>query len=1018
MGTEPDLCREAFVQLLVHLREPVLLVDREGIIVAGNVAAAAALHTSVAALAGARLASFSVEPDELQAHLRLAVQGESAFPLCARDGRRYSCDASLLAPGLFVVRLSGGPEASKRARAFFEMFPRLAGVGGTPGPGRTVDEVARTLLSFAMTTMGAKTGGLFLLEDHVDRLELVSSIGYQPESVEQYRTVSMQAPIPIADAVRSRTAVYLGSVDDYRTRYANLLESHPRLARSAMACVPLVTDDHCIGALALGFRMPWEFSDVDRAFFHDFAGQCAPALVRARRKDGNETLFPEHAASRFERLHAFTGALAQAFTPVAVAEAALDASMAATGAKAGGLWTLAPDGKTVTLVRSVGPIGPRPERHTAMSIDGEPRLPMLDALKTGVPVWIESYEDLEVRYPNIALPFAIGPSFSVACVPLFAQGRCIGGLSHAFDRAHRFLEHERAFFQVLTWYAAQAIERSRLYAAEKLAREQAEASQRRTAFLAASDSLLSSLDYQETLAAIARIAVPQIADWCIVEIEDDRLRGQQAIGAHVDPTKVPFVLALSRKFRARGQAGHGIPAVIQTGKSLLYPTVSVERIRNGVADRELAELFVQSGVVSSMVVPITARGQTLGAILLNSATPGRHYDEQDLAMAEELGRRVGLALENARLYHDVREADRLKDEFLAMLSHELRNPLVPIVAAVDLMGLADESIFVQERDLIRRNVKHLVRLVDDLLDVSRITRGKVQLRKEPIELWTLVSAALEIVNPMIAERVQRLVLAVPERGVAVLADRIRIAQAIANLLTNASKYTDRGGTILVTVRVDGSEATLSVVDSGIGIAPDVLPRIFDLFAQAPGAIERAQGGLGIGLTVVKRLVELHGGKVAARSPGLGYGSEFVIRLPLAVEAVLPPPCPTVAPASGVHGRRALVVEDNLDAAGVIGELMNAVGFTTRIAHDGMTALAAAVEFKPDLALLDLGLPNMDGYELARQLRALYRTLRIVAVTGYAADTDRTRTREAGFDEHIVKPVDLEALRKIVGGMSS
>ncbi|NVB82882.1 MAG: GAF domain-containing protein [Kofleriaceae bacterium] len=1013
-----DMHREAFVQVLVHLREPVLLVDRDGIIVAGNVAAATALDTSVAALAGARLASFSVEPDELRGHLRLAVQGESAFPLCARDGRRYSCDASLLAPELFIVRLSGGPEASKRARAFFEMFPRLAGVGGAPGPGRTVDEVARTLLSFAMTTMGAKAGGVFLLEEHVDRLELVSSIGYQPESVEQYRSVSMQAPIPIVDAVRAGSAVYLGSVDEYQARYAKLLGAHPGLVKTAIACVPLLVDGRCIGGLALGFRMPWDFSDVDRAFFHDFAAQCAPALVRARRKDGDDSLFPDHAASRFERLHAFTGALAQAFTPAEVAEAALDASMAATGAKAGGLWSMGPDGKTVTLVRSVGRMGPRPEHHNALSLDHEPRFPMLDAIQSGVAVWIESYADLEARYPDIAVPFAIGTSFSVACVPLFAQGRCIGGLSHAFERPHRFVEHERAFFQVLTWYAAQAIERSRLYAAEKVAREQAEASQRRTAFLAASDSLLSSLDYQETLAAIARIAVPQIADWCIVEIVDDRERGLPAIAAHVNPLKVPFVLALSRKFRARGEARHGIPAVLESGKSRLYSTFTVEQIRNGVADRELAELFVQSGVVSSMIVPVSARGCTLGAILLNSATPGRHFDEQDLAMAEELGRRVGLAIENARLYRDVREADRLKDEFLAMLSHELRNPLVPIVAAVDLMKLADENMFVQERDLIRRNVKHLVQLVDDLLDVSRITRGKVQLRKEPTEVSTLVSAALELVNPMILERVQRLALAVPERGVAVLADRIRIAQAIANLLTNASKYTDRGGTLVVTARVEGSEAMISVLDSGIGIAPEVLPRIFDLFAQAPGANERAQGGLGIGLTVVKRLVELHGGKVIARSPGLGFGSEFVIRLPLAVEAVLPPPSPAVARANGAHGRRALVVEDNLDAAGVIGELMNAVGFTTRIAHDGMTALAAAVEFKPDLALLDLGLPNMDGYELARQLRALYGTLRIVAVTGYAADTDRTRSREAGFDEHIVKPVDLEALRKIVDNMPS
>ena len=1008
--------REAFVQVLPHLREPVLLVDRDGMIVASNIAAATALDTSVASLQGTSLASFCADPDDLPGRLRLAMQAEAPLSLRARDDRRYSGDASLLAPDLLVVRLTGGPDASKRARAFFEMFPRLDAVGGTPGQGRTVDEIARTLLSFAMSTMGAKAGGLFLVDENVERLELVSCINYQPGSVEQYRSLSMGAKLPIVDAIRTGTAVYLGCLDDYEAHYAAMLQAHPDLAKTSIACVPLLVEGRCIGALGLGFQIPWHFSTVDRAFLHDFAAQCATALARARSKDADDSLFPEHAASRFERLHAFTGALAQAISPAEVSEAAVDASMAATGARAGGLWVLSPDGATVSLVRSVGPFGPRPEHFVAVPLDRTPRIPMLDAIKSETAVWIESRAELAARYPDAVSLLKIGDAVSIACVPLFAHGRCIGGLAHAFDRGHRFLEHERAFFQVLTWYAAQAIERSWLYAAEKVAREAAEANARRIAFLADSETVLTSLDYQETLAAIARIAVPRIADWCIVEIEEDRHRGLPAVGAHVDPTKVPFVLALSRRFRERGESGHGIPAVIATGRSLLYPTLTIEQIRCSIADRELAELFVQSGVVSSMIVPVTVRGKTLGAILLNSATPGRTFDESDLLMAEELGRRVGFAIENARLYRDVREADRLKDEFLAMLSHELRNPLVPIVAAVDLMTLQDASLFVEERGLIRRNVKHLVRLVDDLLDVSRITRGKIQLRREACQVADLVAAALELASPLIEDRVQRLALAVPDRSISVHADRIRISQAIANLLTNAAKYTDRGGTIVLTVRVEGAEAMISVLDSGIGIAPDVLPRIFDLFVQASGAIDRAQGGLGIGLTVVKRLVELHGGTVSARSPGLGYGSEFVIRLPLVEEPARPAAAPSLPHVPSVAPKRVLVVDDNHDAAGVIGELMKSVGFTTRIAHDGMSALAAAVEFKPDLALLDLGLPNMDGYELARRLRTLYRSLRIVAVTGYAGDSDRLRSREAGFDEHIVKPVDLEALRRIVDNM--
>jgi signal transduction histidine kinase/CheY-like chemotaxis protein len=565
---------------------------------------------------------------------------------------------------------------------------------------------------------------------------------------------------------------------------------------------------------------------------------------------------------------------------------------------------------------------------------------------------------------------------------------------------------------MIAWYAAQALERARLYAAEQRARSAAEARQRRSAFLAESDTVLATLDYQSILLSIASVAVPRIADWCIVEIEEDRRQGRPAIAMHADPAKNAFVLELSTRFRAQGNPEHGIPAVIRTGRSQLYRTITPEQVRAGIRDRELAELYISSGVASSMVVPIMARGDTLGALLLNSATPTRSYDEDDLAMAEELGRRVGLAIENARLYRDAREADHLKDEFLAMLSHELRTPLVPIVAAVDLMALHDREQFVQERGLIRRNAHHLVRLLDDLLDVSRITRGKISLSQEYCKVADLVSDGIDLAYPLIEQARHRLLVAGARHGMMVYADRVRIAQAIANLLTNAARYTEPGGTITVTAEASGGSALIRVRDTGIGIAPEVITRIFDIFVQAPDTQLTRKGGLGIGLTIVKRIVELHGGSVSANSAGVGHGSELVIRLPLtsAEHRVMPKP-PELAPS--IRGGHVLVVDDNHDAAAAIAQLTRALGFSPHVAHDGFAALELATTLAPDLAFLDLGLPRMDGYELARRLRILYPSLRIVAVTGFGQPSDRERSQRAGFADHIVKPVTLDDLRSLV-----
>jgi DNA-binding response OmpR family regulator len=359
-------------------------------------------------------------------------------------------------------------------------------------------------------------------------------------------------------------------------------------------------------------------------------------------------------------------------------------------------------------------------------------------------------------------------------------------------------------------------------------------------------------------------------------------------------------------------------------------------------------------------------------------------------------------------------ANRAKDEFLAILGHELRNPLSPILTALQLMKLRGEPGSERERTVIERQVSHLTRLVDDLLDVSRIARGRVELKTELVEVAEVVAKAIEMASPLLEQRQHTLKMDVPRR-LRVNGDMTRLGQVISNVLTNAAKYTPPNGVVTVRAKRVDDEVVLSVHDTGIGISPEVLPRIFDLFVQERQALDRSEGGLGIGLTIVRSLVERHGGTVTARSDGPGKGSEFIIRLPLAqqddtgADAALAPQA--AAAASDASAVRILVVDDNEDGAEMLAAALDARGYDTRVAHDAHAALSVAAEFAPDVAFLDLGLPVMDGYELAAHLRELPRLagLRLIAVTGYGQESDRRRTRDAGFDDHLVKPVDLDAI---------
>ncbi len=374
--------------------------------------------------------------------------------------------------------------------------------------------------------------------------------------------------------------------------------------------------------------------------------------------------------------------------------------------------------------------------------------------------------------------------------------------------------------------------------------------------------------------------------------------------------------------------------------------------------------------------------------------------------------------ERKRIEEALKEADRRKDQFLATLAHELRNPLAPLRNGLELMKLTrgDEDMIERTREMMERQLAHMVRLVDDLLDLSRISRGRIELRRERIELTKIVRHAVETSRPLIEQAGQEFTMTLAPQPIVVDADVTRLAQVFSNLLNNSAKYTPRDGRITLAVERQGSDAVVSVRDTGAGIPPELLPKVFEMFAQVDRSMQRASSGLGIGLSLVKALVEMHGGSVEARSDGPGKGSEFLVRLPVLLPRVVAPaPQPSVASTVASPRRRILIVDDNRDTAISLATVLNILGHRTQVAFDGLEALEAARDFHPDVVLLDIGMPKLNGHETARHLRQepWGREIVLVAVTGWGQDDDRRRSQDAGFNFHLVKPVDPAALEQIL-----
>ena len=506
--------------------------------------------------------------------------------------------------------------------------------------------------------------------------------------------------------------------------------------------------------------------------------------------------------------------------------------------------------------------------------------------------------------------------------------------------------------------------------------------QRLALLVEASTALSASVDQDAVTSAIAHIVVPTLCEWSAVYID---------------------------------RFGVFIPRAIAHAAALTDD--ETWRLARSFAPPPTAECVVDGNHV---VVPLISRGRRLGVIVLGNKSP-RAWRKDDLALVDELGRRASTSLDVARLFEQQRraneslqEADRRKDELLAIVGHELRNPLAPIVTALDVMEYRGLVGCEHERAVIRRQALHMSRLVDDLLDVARIRRGKVALQKRPLELHTAIVKAIELTSPLLEQRNHQLTVDVP-RELVIEGDATRLTQVFANLLTNAAKYTQARGHIgIVAARVD-ENIRIMISDDGEGIAPALIGGIFEPFVQGAHTILRAEGGLGLGLALVRSLTELHGGRVRAASEGPGRGSTFTVELP-AFHFNVRPLAKGTRPL--LAGARLLLVDDNADAARVLAELLRECGYDVAVAHDAPAALLLADEFLPTIALLDIGLPVMDGYELARHLRTRLPTPpRLVAVTGYGDQPDPTRSQDAGFEVHLGKPVDFEKLVSVLGSLA-
>jgi PAS domain S-box-containing protein len=962
-----------------------------------------------------RSAQWIESPEDLQSHYPDAAAGSAAgcaLPLVLGD---RVC-------GVLTFRFVEPRTFTPAERAFMETFVlhaaqaldraevyarevqarrRLEALGALAedlSSALTVDDVARVVVDRGMKAEAADTCMIYTFDEQTTTLDLIGDRGCNPELVELLRRLGPESGNPVHATVVHGGELWVETEEEYARLFPTLAKIPVEEPRArAFWSIPLIAEGKAVGLLAMGFYRPRRFPPEERVFVETFTRHCAEALLRARRLD-------------VER-----GARTVAET--------LQARLA-------------------TTLRSIG--------DAVIATDADGLVTIMNPIAEMLTGWTER----EARGRPLDEVFEIIHEQTREPIPspvdrVLAQGAVVGLANHSVlvqrsTRREIPIDDSGAPIRRDPGGATQGIV---LVFRDVTAKKREEA---RSALLeAATTALTESLDYEITLAEVARLAVPRLADWCTVDVLEEpsaacvgraagrRRPWKQLAVAHIDPAKAEFARELGRKYPPDPDATLGIPNVLRTGKSEIYPRITDEILRARAIDEEHLRISLGLKLRSAMIVPLIARGRTLGAMTYVWAESEHTYTKDDLVIAEELAHRCAIAIDNARLYAAEQRArqaadvaNRAKDEFLATVSHELRTPLNAIMGWAKMLssGVLDESKRVRAVDTIDRNAVAMAQLIEDLLDISRIISGKMRLEVQPVDLARVIEAAIESIKPAAdAKEIRVNAVLDTSREAPLMGDPTRLQQVVWNLLSNAVKFTSKGGRIDVVLRTTNSEVEIAVTDTGKGIDRHFLPHVFDPFRQEDASHTRSRGGLGLGLAITRQLVELHGGRIEARSEGEGRGSCFLVRLPMAAVSMASRKGSrhprqiridsTFDRPKQLRGVRALVVDDEEDARLLVKAVLEECGchvILAASAKEGISALATDV---PDVLISDIGMPNEDGYDFMRHVRALPAerggNIPAAALTAYARAEDRRRVLGAGYSMHIPKPVEPAELVAVV-----
>jgi PAS domain S-box-containing protein len=847
----------------------------------------------------------------------------------------------------------------------------------------TLEDVAQVIVEHGRQASLADVCTLYTLDEATATLVLIGERGCDPAILETIRHITASSGNPVYATISTGELLWAESDEDYAAlipSVASLPSEGPR-ARAFWAA-PLIAEGRGFGLLGMGFYKPRRFSAEERRFVVTFIGQCAEALLRARRLDTERA-----ARALAEKLQASLSTTLRSIGDAVITtdEHAVVTMMNPAAMELTGMRESEAKGRRLADVlqlvdRETGAPAPDPAR-LVLDQGGVLRL-------TGEIVLVRR-DGREVPIHNLGAP----------------------------------IRNERGIVEGVVLVCRDVTAEKRQLS--------------RNAMLAdATAALAESLDYEETLARVARIAVPRLADWCTVDIvQEGEPRPKRLAVAHVDPARVTLAQEMAARLPTNPNSTRGVLKVLRTGKSALYAELRSESREDGEDERRA--ILRTLGIRSAMIVPLRARGRTLGALTFAMAESGRRYAEDDLAYAEDLARRCAVALDNALLYEEQHQArhradvaSRAKDEFLAAVSHELRTPLNAIMGWATLLASSTLEGDRRERAVatIGRNAIAMAHLVDDLLDMSRVVSGKLRLDVQPVDIARVVESAVDSIRPTADAKNICVGVRVDEPLPPLPGDPARLQQIIWNLLSNAVKFTPQHGRVEIVLRLDGGFIEIAVRDTGKGIDPRFLPHVFDPFRQEESSSSRGRGGLGLGLAITRQLVELHRGRVEARSAGVGAGAEFIVRLSTVASELVasvsrstpPRRARSSHPAADVAGLRVLVVDDDEDARALAKDILEGCACRVTLADSVDSALVAFTAEVPDVLLSDVAMPVRDGYDLIRTVRALPHALGgdvpAAALTAYARAEDRRRLLDAGFSMHVPKPLEASELIAVLSNL--